>query len=121
MACTVEVMRPNEATGVALELPPQLRLPGVANSTWLGALNISMRNSRFLFSAMGKNLKTETSSFPTHGPLRLLRPQFPKVATRGLENAAGFHQPFWLLLGRTGLTPALQLRRLAVVMKLVPP
>ena len=30
--------------GATLELPPQLIEPGVPNSTWLGALNISTRN-----------------------------------------------------------------------------
>src|ERR1035438_68631 len=96
-------------------------LVGLDNITWLGALNISMRNSRFLFSAIWNCLMTETSSFPRHGPFRVLRPQFPNVPATGLENAAGFHQPFWVGLGRTGSTPGLQLSRLALVMKFVPP
>src|ERR1035441_5335041 len=107
--------------GAGPEPPPQLMLVGLDNITWLGALNISMRNSRLLFSAIGKSLMTETSSLPRHGPLRVLRPQFPNVPASGLENAAEFHQPFWLGLGRTGSTPAVQLSRLALVMKFVPP
>jgi hypothetical protein len=65
------------------------------NITWLAALNISMRNSRFTLSRMGNNLATEASWVPRHGPLRMLRPQFPKVPGNGLENAAELYQPFW--------------------------
>src|ERR1035437_1558000 len=96
-------------------------LVGLYKFTWLGALNISMRNSRLLCSVIGNGLMTEASSVPRHGPLRVLRPQLPNVPATGLENAAGFHQAFWLLLGRTGFTPGMQLSRVALVMKLVPP
>src|ERR1039458_2925273 len=37
-------------------------LVGLDSSTWLGALNISMRNSRFLFSAIWKSLMTDRKS-----------------------------------------------------------
>src|ERR1017187_10917825 len=96
-------------------------LVGLYKFTWLGALNISVRNSRFLCSVIGNSLMTEKSWFPRHGPRRVLRPQLPNVPATGLENAAGFHQAFWLLLGRTGFTPGMQLSRVALVMKLVPP
>ena len=69
---------------------------------------------------MGKYLTTEKSWVPRQGPLRLLRAQFPNVPGTVLENAAGLYQPFWLGLGRTGSTPASQLSRVALVMKLVP-
>src|SRR5215831_12414842 len=80
-----------------------------------------MRNSRFFLSAIGKNLKTEMSSFPSHGPRRLFREQFPNVAATGFEKAAALNQPFWLWLGKTGSAPATQLSRVAFEMKLVPP
>src|ERR1017187_291642 len=107
--------------GAAPEPPPQLMLVGLYKFTWLGALNISMRNSRLLCSVIGNSLMTEASSVPRHGPLRVLRPQLPNVPATGLENAAGFHQPFWLGLGSTGSTPAVQFSRVALVTKLVPP
>src|SRR5580658_9612793 len=121
MEFTVEPMIPKVEIGAGPEPPPQLRLPGAANSTWLNALNISMRNSSVCDSWIGKSLVTEISWFPSHGPLSVFRPQFPNVAATGLVNAAELYQPCGLLPGRTGFTPATQLSRLAVVTKLVPP
>src|SRR4051794_17255878 len=120
MEAVVPVMVPNVAIGAGPEPPPQLA-PGLPSSTWFGALNISMRNSMFLFSAIWKYFVSETSSFPRHGPLRMLRPQLPNVPASGLENAAELNQPLWPGVGRTGSTPVLQLRRVAVVKKRGPP
>src|SRR3954447_10572281 len=61
----------------------------------------------------------ETSSFPSHGPCRLFRPQLPNVPATVLENAAGLNQPFWLLPGRIGFKPV-QSSRVALEMKFVP-
>ena len=44
MLVKVEVITPKFDGGATLELPPQLTEPGVPNSTWFGALNISTRN-----------------------------------------------------------------------------
>src|SRR5208283_4356423 len=63
----------------------------------------------------------ETSSFPNHGPRKLLREQVPNVPETGLENAATLNQAFWLLPGRTGFTPGTQLSRVALETKLVAP
>src|SRR5579872_1937091 len=70
---------------------------------------------------MRKYFTMEMSSLPSHGPRRLLRPQLPNVPATGLKNAFGLYQPFWLLLGRSAFTPALQLSRVALEMKFVPP
>src|SRR5262249_20027207 len=117
----IDVILPKVAAGVGLEPLFQLNWPEAVNSTWLGALNISMRNSRFFLSEIWNNLMTEISSFPNHGPRMVLRPQLPNVPAVGLENAAALNQPLGLLLGRTGFTPATQLSRVAFEMKLVPP
>src|ERR1022692_1876171 len=116
-----EVILPKVEAGVGVEPLFQPNWPPTPNSTWLGALNISMRNSRFLCSVIGNSLMIEKSSFPIHGPRRVLRPQLPNVPATGLENAAGLYQPFWLLPGRTGFTPGMQLSRVAFETKLVPP
>src|SRR5215469_2209866 len=84
----VDVILPKVAEGAGLEPFPQLNWPPPASSTWLGALNISVRNSRVFCSAIGKYFTMETSSFPSHGPRRLLRPQLPNVPATVLENAA---------------------------------
>ena len=44
MLVNVEVITPKFDGGATLELPPQLTEPGVPNSTWFGALNISTRS-----------------------------------------------------------------------------
>src|SRR2546421_432944 len=117
----IDVILPNVAEGAGLEPLLQLNWPPAVNSTWLGALNISMRNSRFLLSEIWNNLITEISSFPSQGPRSGLRPQLPNVPAMGFENAAALNHPFALLLGRTGFTPDTQLSRVAFETKLVPP
>src|SRR3954462_3155356 len=119
MEALVEVTLPKFPDGVGLEPLPQLAL-GPASTTWLGALNISVRNSRFVRSLMVKCLNTEKSSVPRHGFLKLLREQVPNVPGAVLVKAAGLNQPSWLGLGKTGSTPGIQLSRVAFVMKLVP-
>ena len=49
MAFTVPVISPNVDDGVGLDPFPQLAL-GEASSTWLNALNISVRNSSVCIS-----------------------------------------------------------------------
>jgi hypothetical protein len=44
MLVKVEVITPKFDGGATFELPPQPTDPGVPNSTWFGALNISTRN-----------------------------------------------------------------------------
>ena len=110
---------PKFADGVGFEPLPQLAR-GVHQHMVGSIEHLRPELQVLLFPAIGKYLMIETSSVPRHGPLRLLREQFPNVPAAVLENAAGLNQPFWLALGRTGSTPATQLSRVALVMKFVP-
>src|SRR5450432_2538666 len=80
-----------------------------------------MRNSTFVRSVIGNSLIIDTSCVPRQGPRSVFLPQFPNVPASGLENAAEFHQPFWLGSAFTGSTPEMQFSRVAFVTKLVPP
>src|SRR5690349_19651661 len=71
IALEVDVILPNVEAGFGFDPFPQLNCPPLFNSTWFGALNISVRNSSALRSPMRKYLTTEMSSFPSHGPRRL--------------------------------------------------
>ena len=62
---------------------------GAPNSTWLTALNISIRNWSACFSTMRKSLVTEKSKFTRFGPRRLLRPQFPNVPAKRICECSG--------------------------------
>ena len=75
MLARVEVIVPKLAEGALLELPQPVF--GVPNSTWFGALNISMRNCSAWRSVIMKSLNTEKSMFTCFGPRRLLRAQLP--------------------------------------------
>src|ERR1700757_292822 len=110
MLTLVEVIVPKVADGSTLEVPQPVA--GLPNSTWLGALNISMRNWSVCFSAMRKSLSVEKSKFTCVGPTRLLRAQVPNSGTTVLVNAAGLNHPREFGLGNTGSIPETQLSRL---------
>src|SRR5947209_9444751 len=101
MLARVEVIVPKLDAAATFELP-QFEL-GVPSSTWLGALNISIRNWSACRSVKRKSLMAEKSRFTCFGPIRLFRPQLPKVPGTGLVKAAGLNQPFWFGFGSTGL------------------
>src|SRR6266699_234199 len=52
---------------------------------WLGALNISTRNSSFFDSVIGKPFKMPRSQLKNVGPLKALRGRFPTVPGSGLQ------------------------------------
>src|SRR5260370_41739761 len=68
MLALVEVIVPKVACGSAFEFPQPVA--GFPNSTWLGALNISMRNWSVCLSARRKSLIVEKSKFSCLGPIK---------------------------------------------------
>src|SRR5712692_5328922 len=52
---------------------------------WLGALNISTRNSSFFDSVIGKTFRMPRSQLKNAGPLKALRGRFPTVPGCGLQ------------------------------------
>ena len=75
MLALVPVIWPKLADGALFELPHDAL--GTSHSTWLGALNISIRNCRDCFSVTRKSLIVEKSKFTCLGPRRSLRAQLP--------------------------------------------
>jgi hypothetical protein len=110
MLALLEVIVPKVACANTFEFPQPVA--GLPTSTWLGALNISMRNWSDALSAIPKSLIVETSKFPYLGPIRLLRAQFRNSGATVLVKAAGSNQPCAFGFGNTGSTPDTPLSRL---------
>ena len=107
MLALVVVIVPKVACGSRFEFPQPVA--GLPCSTWLGALNISVRNWSDSLSEIGKSLIVETSKFTRLGPTRLLRAQFPNFGTSVLVGAAGLNHACAFGFGNTGSAPETQI------------
>src|SRR3954451_3214614 len=71
-----DVIRPNVASATDVS--------GLLNCAWLKALKNSPRSCRFTRSVTAKTRCAPRSTFTVPGPIKMLRPAFPKVLGAGI-------------------------------------